>query len=124
MAKPPKSAFINPFVTLQNSLIRVFRNLSILPILSKLLRLSICTAIILDLFFSFPNTVSLPYKRTGTSNGSCKTFAYSSCKPLALNETLAYNLIFYFLMLPPCAFGFVAILVGRVLLIYYSQKIK
>ena len=47
---------------------------------SKPLRLSICTALILDL--SFHNIVLLPCIRTATRNDSCKTLAQSSCKPL------------------------------------------
>ena len=57
-----------PFVILQNSLISVFGTLSILLIPNNTLRLSICTALTLDLSFSLHIIVSLPYRSTGTSN--------------------------------------------------------
>ena len=53
---------------------------------SKPLRLSNCTALILDL--SFHIIVSLPYINTGTSNDSYKTLAHSSCKLLIAPATL------------------------------------
>ena len=77
-----------PFITLHNSLIHAFRTLSIFLIPSKPVRLSICTALILDLSFSFYIIVSLPYIRTGLSNISCKTLAHSSYKPLTLTRDL------------------------------------
>ena len=78
MAEPPENTFVNPFIyppfiTPHYSLIRAFRTLSFLLIPSKPLRLSICTALILDLSFSFYNIVSLPYIRTGTNNVPCNT---------------------------------------------------
>ena len=52
---PSSILLYTPFVTPQNSLIRAFRIQFILLIPSKPLRLSICTALILDLTFSFHN---------------------------------------------------------------------
>ena len=71
MAEPLEITIINPFVTLYNFIICIFRTLSILLIPSKPLSLSIYTALILDLSF-FHIFVSLPYIRTGMSNVSCK----------------------------------------------------
>ena len=64
-----------PFFTLHNSLIRAFGTLSILLMPSNPLRLSICTALTLDLSFSSYNIVSPPYRRTVTSKSSCKSLA-------------------------------------------------
>ena len=66
MAEPPENTIINSFVTPHNYLIYAFGTLSTLLISSKLLRLSICTNLILDLSFSFHNIVSLPEIRIGT----------------------------------------------------------
>ena len=87
MVEPPENTFISPFVYPQNSLIRAFRTLFIFLIPSKPLRLSLCTALILDLS-SFHIIVSLPYIGTGTRNFSCKTLVHSSYKPLALDRGL------------------------------------
>ena len=51
MGEPSENIFINPFVFPNSFLISEFGTLSILLILSKPLRLSICTALILDLSF-------------------------------------------------------------------------
>ena len=92
MAKPLENTFINylstPFVTPHNYLNRAFDTLSILQIPSKPLRLSIYTALILDLSFNLYINVSLPYDRTGTSNPLCSPLAHSSCIPLALTKEL------------------------------------
>ena len=47
MAEPPENTCINPFIIPHNSFIRALETLSILLILSKLLRLSICITLIL-----------------------------------------------------------------------------
>ena len=65
IAEPPENTFINPFVTLH-----------------------ICTALIIELSFSFHIIVSIVYIRTGTSNISCKTLAHSSCRLLTLTRDL------------------------------------
>ena len=74
------------FVTPLNYFIHGFRILFILLIPSKLLKLFICTALILDL--SFHSIVSLPYIRAGISNVSWKTLTYSNCKSLSLIRDL------------------------------------
>ena len=71
IADPSENTFINAFV-------QHFRNSSQLfyPFIRDFihsLRFSICTALILDLSFSFYIIVSLPKIRTGSSNDSCKT---------------------------------------------------
>ena len=55
-----------PFFTQHNSFIRAFGTSYILLIASKPLRLSLCTALIIDLSFSFHIIASLPYMRTGS----------------------------------------------------------
>ena len=75
-----------PFMTLHNSLIYVFGTLPTLLIPSKPLTLSICTALILDIFFYI--IASLQYVRTGLSNVSGKLLAYLSCRSLALAKDL------------------------------------
>ena len=64
-------SFRLPHLSLRTTLIRGLGTLFIILIPSKPLRLSIYTALILDLS-SFHNIVSLQYIITGTSNVSCK----------------------------------------------------
>ena len=87
--RTPSIHSFTPFNTPHNYLINLFSTLSILLIPSSSLRLSICTPLILDLSYSFHNSVSQPYIRTGTSNVSCTTLAYSSCK--SINTDLILN---------------------------------
>ena len=61
-----------------------------LLILSKPLRLSFCTSLILNLSLSFRNTVSMPYIRAGTKSVSCKTLVHSSCISLTLTRDLRH----------------------------------
>ena len=77
-----------PFVTPHNSHIRALETHSILLIPSNPLKLSTCTAVTLDLSFSFHNIVSLAYVRTGKSNVLCNTLAQSICRSLALTNDL------------------------------------
>ena len=65
MAKLPENTFINPFIILHTYHINALGTLPIFLIPSKPLRLSICTALILDLSFFFPIIVLLPYLRAG-----------------------------------------------------------
>ena len=62
--------------------------LSILLILSKNLRLPICTPLILDFSFSLHTIVSLPYSRRFTHNASLSALAHSSWKLLAFTRDL------------------------------------
>ena len=87
MAEPLKNTFtpffsFTPFVIPHKSLIGSFGVLSILLIPKNPLRLSICTVLILGLSFSFYISVSLLYRKTGTSTVSCSTLVYPSCRPL------------------------------------------
>ena len=76
------------FITPKNSLICTYGTLSILLLHSKVLRLSIYKALILDLFFIFHIIVSLAYIKTDTIDDSSKTLANSSCKSLDLTRDL------------------------------------
>ena len=98
IAEPSENNFI-PFVTSHDSPIRAFGTSSILLTPSKPLRLSIYTAVILDLS-SFPLITSLPYIRAGKSNDPCKTLVHLICKLLPLTR----NLIAHATLLPLTTF--------------------
>ena len=69
-------------LSLCTTVLSVHSRLSILLIPSRTLRLSTCTALILQLSFFIHIIVSLLFLRTGTSNNSCKTLTHSSYKDL------------------------------------------
>ena len=77
---------LSPPIPIFTTLICAFDTQSILLIPDNPLRLCICTALFLD--FSFHIIVSLPYRRTGTSNVSCKTLVHLSYNVLALTRDL------------------------------------
>ena len=76
-----------PLSSFHNSLIQAFRTLPIQLIPRNPLRLSMYTALIIELS-SLYIIASLPYKRTGMSNASCSTLTHVSCRSLALTRDL------------------------------------